>query len=155
MRPQGVLPRFRTLVQVPVGARGELLSCNLPYKFNFSFLVLPGGWKRVSAAKLHQSSTPSSRCWWPWWSSWCWPGVGLWPEVRRHGCRRLCEASACVCLWLGLFAPVPPPALVRFLARICCFCCFQIAEVYVFLHGNGTLTILPCWCRCWATTWQV
>ena len=27
LRPQGVLPRFRTLVQVPVGARGELLSC--------------------------------------------------------------------------------------------------------------------------------
>ena len=42
LRPQGVLPRFRTLVQVPVGARGELLSCEasrVKFKIFFSYLV--------------------------------------------------------------------------------------------------------------------
>lgn len=104
-------------------------------------------------AKLHQSSPHSSRCWWPCWSSWRRPGFGLWPGVRRHGCRRLCEASACACLRLGLFAPAPRWSWCVQLALNRCFCVVQTAEVYVFLQTNDSLTILPCWCRCWATTW--
>ena len=102
---------------------------------------------------MHQSSPPSSRCWWSWRSSWRRPGFGLWPGVRRHGCRRLCEASACACLRLGLFAPAPRWSWCVQLALNRCFCVVQTAEVYVFSQANGTLTILPCWCRCWATTW--